>query len=63
MKHYVCTGECRGVSDVPKSCEASGCHKKGVPLVPCECGDEKHDEVFEKKRMEMGDEKKVTRNF
>ncbi len=58
MNHYVCTGECHGVSDVQKSCEALGCHKKGEPLVECKCEDGKHSEAFEKKRGEMGDEKK-----
>jgi len=53
MKHYICTGECRGVSDVPMACGAAGCHKKGEPLVECNCGDGKHAEVFEKKRQDM----------
>ena len=58
MKHYVCTGECRGASDVPKNCESLGCHKKGEPLTSCECEDRKHGPAFEKKRREMGSGKK-----
>ena len=53
MKHYACTGECHGVSDVPKKCDAQGCHKKGEPLVECVCEDGAHAEVFNKKGKEM----------
>ncbi len=60
MKHYVCVGECRGVSNVPKTCGALGCHKYGHPLVECECEDRKHNETFEKKRKDVGEEKNNT---
>lgn len=58
MEHYVCTGECRGVSDVPKMCGALGCHKKEKPFTECNCEDGKHADAFEKKRREMEEGKK-----
>ena len=58
MKHYVCTGECRGVSDTPKSCDAIGCHKHGEPLMECDCEDGKHGKVFAKKGQDMQQQEK-----
>ena len=45
MKHYVCTGECKGVSDTPGVCRAEVCSEKGKPLVECNCTDGMHAEV------------------
>lgn len=42
MRHYVCVGECRGVSDKPGNCQALGCHKRGEPLAECGCEDGMH---------------------
>ena len=41
--HYVCTGTCKGVSPVAKSCGAPTCTKHGKPLVACRCADSKHE--------------------
>jgi len=42
MKHYICTGECKGASDKPGVCQTKDCPKHGRPLKelhPCpECG-------------------------
>lgn len=42
MKHYICTGECGGVSDNPGTCQAEDCSKHGEPLVACNCNDGEH---------------------
>lgn len=36
MIRYICTGECKGVSDVPGVCKAAVCEKAGEPLTPYE---------------------------
>lgn len=45
MTHYACTGECRGVSDKPGTCQAEACSLHDKPLVVCNCTDGKHEEV------------------
>ena len=47
-KHYVCTGGCGGVSQVPGVCQAPDCSKHNHQLVECNCTDGKHAEAFEK---------------
>ena len=47
MKHYICTGGCKGVSDKPGVCQAEGCPKHGQPLTECNCTDGKHRELEE----------------
>ncbi len=42
MTHYVCSGECGGVAQEPKSCGAEVCSKKGEPLTPCDCDNPGH---------------------
>lgn len=46
MKHYVCTGGCKGVSDKPGNCGAPTCAKHGKPLTECDCVDGKHARVL-----------------
>lgn len=41
--HYICTAECKGVSDVPGTCQAKECSKHGHPLEPCDCKDGRHE--------------------
>jgi hypothetical protein len=48
MKHYVCTGDCVGVSNKPGVCETEGCDHEGKGLIQCHCDDEMHDEAFNK---------------
>ena len=48
MTHYVCTGDCGGVSDEAKSCDAEDCSKYGEPLTECNCDDGKHNEEAER---------------
>lgn len=43
MKHYVCAGECGGVSENPKNCGDSACSMHNKPLVECSCTDDKHE--------------------
>ncbi|MDP3941643.1 MAG: hypothetical protein Q8Q49_05035 [bacterium] len=45
MKHYICTGECEGVSDKPGTCQAESCSKFHQPLIECNCTDGKHGAV------------------
>ncbi len=42
MQHYVCTGECGGVSREPGTCQADTCSKHNQPLVQCDCNGEEH---------------------
>lgn len=48
MVHYICTGGCKGVSDVAKTCDTAGCAHFGQPLAECNCADNKHHDAFEK---------------
>lgn len=41
-EHFVCTGECGGVSDKPKVCDDPNCSMHGQSLQPCDCADGKH---------------------
>lgn len=40
--HFVCTGECGGVSDKAGTCQAKDCSKHNMPLETCECSDGTH---------------------
>lgn len=46
MTHYICDGECGGVSPTPLSCQMKSCSKHGVLLKECNCADGKHQEVL-----------------
>ncbi len=48
MVHYVCTGDCGGVSDQPGNCQAESCRMHNQPLVECNCTDGNHEEVMPK---------------
>ena len=45
-KHFVCTGECGGVSAKAQSCGDEECSMHGEPLVECDCKDGKHEEAL-----------------
>ncbi len=49
MTHYVCKGECKGVSEAPVSCGAESCSLHNHPLVECNCEDGSHKEEGEMK--------------
>lgn len=62
MIHYICTGECKGVSEKPGMCKAPECTLFQEPLEPCDCTEEEHDphpersdEDIEKKEKEDGE--------
>ena len=57
MTHYVCTGDCGGVSDHAQACEAKSCLRFGKPLTPCNCEDGQHKEAFDKAKMEKQEQK------
>ena len=42
QKHYICLGDCEGVSDKPGVCEAVQCENYQHPLVECDCTDGAH---------------------
>ena len=48
MAHYICPGECHGVSMEPGTCQAADCSKKEQPLLECQCLDGAHQEVKDK---------------
>ena len=50
----MCTGECRGVSDKPGTCQAETCSKHGQPLEKCGCTDGKHEEKSPKQDGQNG---------
>lgn len=47
MTHFVCTGECAGVSEDPGMCQSEQCSRKGKQLKACACEDESHAPVKE----------------
>lgn len=48
MKHYVCKGECGGVSEEKKKCSADGCSMYGQELEECNCIDGRHHDKKER---------------
>jgi hypothetical protein len=40
--HYICTGECEGVSNTPGVCRATDCNRFEQKLVECNCVDGDH---------------------
>lgn len=47
MKHYVCKGECGGVSNDPKKCEDESCSMFEKDLEECNCTDGRHNDKKE----------------
>lgn len=43
MNHFVCTGECGGVSDHAGVCQDPNCSKHGQPLIECNCETNEHE--------------------
>jgi hypothetical protein len=41
-EHYICLGECEGVSNTPGTCQAKDCNHYGESLVACGCEDGDH---------------------
>ena len=41
-EHYICTGECEGVSEKPGTCQAKNCSMYKEPLIVCDCEDPEH---------------------
>ncbi|HLC19863.1 MAG TPA: hypothetical protein VJK72_03015 [Candidatus Nanoarchaeia archaeon] len=40
--HYICEGDCGGVSNKKKNCGAEDCTCFDEPLTACSCSDGKH---------------------
>ena len=47
MKHYICKGECEGVSEKPCNCGDKNCSLYKKPLVECDCEDGKHSDILD----------------
>ena len=47
MSHYICEGECGGVSDQPGVCQTEGCSRHSQPLVECRCENADSHEMHE----------------
>ena len=45
--HYICTGNCQGVSQVPGTCQTEDCDRYHEKLLECNCTDGKHKMVLE----------------
>lgn len=43
-QHYICLGGCKGVSENPGICQASGCENHNQELVECPCSDGSHSD-------------------
>ena len=41
-KHYICLGECEGISNTPGVCKATDCNRYNEKLVECNCADGDH---------------------
>ncbi len=52
MNHYVCTGDCKTVSDVPGVCAADYCGKNGQVMTICGCDDGGHDDAGKEEKVE-----------
>lgn len=48
MEHYVCTGNCGGVSEIPTSCQTKNCTKYKKRYKKCYCYSKKHLDALEK---------------
>jgi len=44
MKHYICTGGCKGVSEVPGTCQMESCPLYTHPLTECDCANGLHND-------------------
>ncbi len=42
MKHFICEGGCKGVSENPVSCGANTCSKYNKALTECNCENTPH---------------------
>lgn len=47
-KHYICTGGCKGVSNIPGTCNAVDCPFHNKELTECDCIDGKHNDFISK---------------
>ena len=46
MTHYICTGECKAVSESAEAiCETATCSRHGMKLEECSCEDGRHGRV------------------
>jgi len=45
--HYICTGDCKGVSDGPGICTTTGCSRFNEHLEECNCEDDQHGGMAE----------------
>ncbi len=42
MSHFVCTGDCKAVSEQEGICQSDFCNKQGEELAICGCEDGEH---------------------
>ena len=42
MSHFVCTGDCKSISEEQGICQSDFCNKKGEDLAICGCEDGEH---------------------
>jgi hypothetical protein len=56
MSHYVCTGDCQTVSDVPGVCNADYCGKNGQAMTICGCEDNEHEDAATEKESSSDEE-------
>jgi hypothetical protein len=53
-QHYICTGGCQGISEVPASCRMESCPRRGLELKECSCDDHNHWGAFQSKKTKSG---------
>ncbi|MEX0918870.1 MAG: hypothetical protein WDZ85_02785 [Candidatus Paceibacterota bacterium] len=50
MKHFVCTGTCRGVATQEGVCQDVNCPHYGQTLASCDCADGTHHPLIKEDR-------------
>lgn len=50
LKHYICSGNCKGISQNPGICQSQNCDKYNQELSECLCGDGLHGTLSRKKK-------------
>ena len=46
-EHFICTGECHGVSPVSGTCQTESCSEFAEPLQSCHCDEPEHMDKVE----------------
>jgi hypothetical protein len=56
MRHFICEGGCKGVSEVEGTCQDPNCPDFGKPLLECDCEDGVHHKTSDDESEAEGEE-------